>query len=472
MNRNDAASAPRIVIIGSGIAGLSAAVSAAESAAEGTEIHIIERARPEEAGGLTRWTAAYLRLDEVDVAAEGFVEDIVSFSDGLSPRWYAERIVERIPETMGWVQSHGATFDRLPTYFINSSRKRLQPVGGGASLLEVLTPVAKKLGVQFHFETTATALQQGENGAVTGVVVEHAGVVRTLEADAVIIAAGGFEGDPAYLDENLGARDRPLVPIAPGAFFNRGEGIRMAIAAGAGKAGAWDDFHAEPVDPRAEHSEAIVMGFNYGILVDRDGHRFIDEGRSTIDETYEETARKIWNLPGSIAYFLTDQHYTDEVARGPEGILSRVEPITADSISELAEKIGIPVSELESTVVGYNAATTDAPFSWATPDGKGTEGIEPKKSNWAFPLDRGPFIAYPVVCAIVFTYGGLATDDHGRVIDSSGRAIDGLYAAGECTGLYHGKYPGGTSVLRGMIFGRLAGIHAAHRSSDVLAASH
>jgi tricarballylate dehydrogenase len=470
MNCNDAAPAKRIVIIGSGIAGLSAAVSAAESAASGTEIHIIERATPEEAGGLTRWTAAYLRLDEADVAAEGFVDDIVSFSNGRSPKWYAQRVVERIPETMAWVQGHGAKFDRLPTYFINSSRKRLQPVGGGASLLEVLLPVAEKLGVVFHFETTAIGLQRHDNGAITGVVLEHASALRTLEADSVIIAAGGFEGDPEYLDENLGVRDRSLVPIAPGARFNRGEGIRMAIDAGAGKAGAWDDFHAEPVDPRADHAEAIVMGFNYGILVDRAGHRFIDEGRSTIDETYEETARAIWNLPGSIAYFITDQHYTEEVARGPEGILSEVEPITAQSIQELAEQLGLPVRDLEMTIAGYNAASIDAPFSWEAPDGKATEGIEPKKSNWAFPLDRGPFIAYPVVCAIVFTYGGLATDEHGRVVDGSGEVIRGLYAAGECTGLYHGKYPGGTSVLRGMIFGRLAGIHAALQPSDVLTA--
>lgn len=463
--------ARRIVIIGSGIAGLSAAVSAAESAAEGTEIHIVERASPKEAGGLTRWTAAYLRLDDIDSAAEGFVEDIVSFSGGRSPEWYAQRVVDCIPETMGWIQGHGAKFDRLPTYFINSNRKRLQPIGGGASLLEVLVPVAEKLGVQFHFETTATGLQRLDDGTITGVVVEHAGVTSTIEADSVIIASGGFEGDPDYLDENLGARDRPLIPIAPGAYFNRGEGIRMALDAGACKAGAWDDFHAEPVDPRANHSEAIVMGFNYGILVDRNGRRFIDEGRSTIDETYEETARSIWNLPGSIAYFITDRHYTEEVARGPEGILSRVEPITAQSIPELAEQLGVPVLELEATIRGYNAATTDLPFSWATPDGKSTEGIEPVKSNWAFPLDRGPFMAYPIACAIVFTYGGLATDEYGRVIDKAGKVINGLYAAGECTGLYHGKYPGGTSVLRGMIFGRLSGIHASHRSGQMAVAA-
>lgn len=457
-----------IVIIGAGVAGLTAAVSAAENAPEGTEVHIIERAQPAEAGGLTRWTAAYLRLDEIDVAAEGFVDDLAAFSGGRSPRWYGERLVERLPETMRWVQSQGAKFERLPTYFINSNRKRLQPVGGGKSLLDVLIPAAERLGVQFHYSTTAVALQQSREGRVTGLVVEQEGVSRTIEASAVIVTSGGFEGDADYLDENLGKRDRPLKPIAPGAHFNRGEGIRMALAAGAGKAGAWDDFHAEPVDPRADHAEAIVMGFNYGILVDQSGRRFIDEGRSTIDETYEETSRAIWNLPGSIAYFITDQHYVDEVSRGAEGILSKEQPILASSVEELAAKMGVPAKELADTVAKYNSATTgDVPFSWEKPDGKSTKGLTPAKSNWAFPLDRGPFIAYPIVCAIVFTYGGLATDEHGRVVDERGSVIEGLYAAGECTGLYHGKYPGGTSVLRGLIFGRLAGQHASNRSALV-----
>lgn len=462
MNRNDAG-APHIIVIGAGIAGLSAAVSAKEKCPQ-ANVEVIERGNREEFGGLTRWTAAYLRLDEIDKVADGFVDDVVSFSGERSPRWYAELLAERIPETMRWIVSLGGKFGRLPTYFINARRQRLQPLGGGASLLDVLVPVALDLGVKIYFETTVVGLRQGKDGRISGVDIVHAGASDFHSADSVIIAAGGFEGSPEMLDEHLGQRDLPLVPIAPGAHFNRGELISAAVDLGAGKSGAWDDFHAEPVDPRADHAEAIVMGFNYGILVDGGGKRFTDEGRGTIDETYEETARRIWNLPGGLAWFITDQHYIDDVSRGEEGILSRVPPIEEDSIDGLALALELPVAVLTKTVREYNDSTSGAPIGWEKPDGVATDRLEPPKSNWAFPLDRGPYRAYPVVCAIVFTYGGLATDERSRVIDTSGKLIPGLYAAGECTGLYHGKYPGGTSVLRGMVFGRIAGRHAVGHS--------
>jgi tricarballylate dehydrogenase len=321
--------------------------------------------------------------------------------------------------------------------------------------------------VVFHYGTTAVGLEQNKDGRVTGLIVEKEQTTETISATAVIVASGGFEGNPDFLDEQLGRKDRPLIPIAPGALFNQGEGIRMALDAGAQKSGEWAGFHAEPVDPRATHAEAIVMAFPYGILVDNTATRFIDEGRGTIDETYEDTARAIWARPDGIAYFVTDQHFYEEVARGREGILSEVEPFVSDTIEGLAGEIGLPSSALSETVRDFNATTTDAPFKWEQPDGKSTVGLNPAKSNWAFPLDRGPYIAYPISCAIVFTYGGLATDENGRVLGNGDAPIEGLYAVGECTGLYHGKYPGGTSVLRGMIFGRLAGSHSVSQAASL-----
>jgi tricarballylate dehydrogenase len=231
------------------------------------------------------------------------------------------------------------------------------------------------------------------------------------------------------------------------------------LAAGAARAGEWNNFHAEPVDPRCTSPEPLVMVFPYGILVDKDGHRFIDEGRGTVDETYESTARRIWTLPGGIAYFISDRQLERVEARD-RGILTTVKPVSAPTIAELAELLDVPGDQLERTVAQFNAAVSDGLFDWKQPDGKSTVGLEPPKSNWALPLDSGPFIAYPIKCAIVFTFGGLDTDRNGQVVTDSGTPIDGLYAAGECTGLYHGKYPGGTSVLRGMIFGRISGAAA------------
>ncbi|WP_028921524.1 FAD-dependent oxidoreductase [Pseudonocardia acaciae] len=453
-----------VLVIGSGIAGLSAAVAAAEELGGAGSVVVLDRAPRAEAGGNTRWTAAYFRLDDVYEPGPNFVDDVIGFSDGRTPRWYVDALLERLPETMEWIQGHGARFRRMPTYFINSTRPRLQPVGGGEGLLSALRPAAERLGVTFRYETTAHRLVTGD-GAVTGVEVTGPdGGRATLPARTVVIASGGFEGDTAYLGEQLGADAGTLLPIAPSVRLNRGEGIRMALAAGAARAGQWDTFHAEPVDPRSKDAEALVMVFPYGILVDRGGERFIDEARGTVDETYESTARAIWSRDGGTAWFITDQSLR-RVDDHERGLLTGVPPVRADTVSELATALDLPPEVLADTIDRFNAATpTVGSFDWRRPDGLATVGLEPAKSNWALPLVSPPFLAYPVACSIVFTFGGLATDVRARVVREDGGAIDGLYAAGECTGLYHGKYPGGTSVLRGMVYGRVAGTDAARSS--------
>ncbi|GAB3570718.1 FAD-dependent tricarballylate dehydrogenase TcuA [Amycolatopsis endophytica] len=452
-----ASSPDPVVVIGAGIAGLSAAVSAAE---EGAPVIVVDRAGPLEAGGNTKWTSAYFRLDDVYEPNESFVDEVVAFSGGRTPSWYVEALVERLPETMEWIQGHGARFRRFPTYFINSNRPRLQPHGGGEALLTALRPVAEKLGVEFRYHTTAQSLVTAADGRVTGLRVSGPGGEDVVAARAVIIASGGFEGDPTALGKELPGDVSTLVPIAPGVEFNKGEGIRMALDAGARRGGQWDGFHAEPVDPRADNPEALVMVFPYGILVNKLGERFLDEGRGTVDETYESTARAVWAQPDGIAYFITDRRF-EQVGDRERGLLTGRKPVTADSLDELAAALGLPAQRLADTVAAYNSSVVDGEFDWRRPDGKHTEGLTPPKSNWALPVDEAPLLAYPVACAIVFTFGGLETDADARVVDEQGAPIPGLYAAGECTGIYHDKYPGGTSVLRGMVFGRVAGQTAA-----------
>ena len=228
----------------------------------------------------------------------------------------------------------------------------------------------------------------------------------------------------------------------------------MALEIGAKPAGQFDAFHAEPVDPRSKREEAAVMLYPYFILVDKNGNRFIDEGKTTIDEQYEEVARKIfYDLPDHIAYMIADKKMYD-IPNYERAIETEQPPIVADTLEELAEKINVPKEQLIKTVEEFNKAVQPGEFQWDKKDGKQATGITPPKSNWAIPIDQGPFVAYPIVCSNVFTNGGLATDTHGRVLSQDNDPIPGLYAAGETAGIYYGKYPGGTSVLRGLVFGK------------------
>lgn len=282
---------------------------------------------------------------------------------------------------MEWIQAHGVRFRRLATYFINSSRERLQPVGGGEGLIRALLPVALGLGVEIRYESTATALEI-DGGRVAAVQLRHGADVQWLRAQAVVIASGGFEGNAPVMTHEFGADASELVPIAPSVALNLGEGIEMALAAGAARSGEWSSFHAEPVDPRSNDAEAVVMVFPYGILVNRDARRFVDEGAGTVDEIYESVSREIWRQPGNAAFFVTDEHFNLVEAR-ERRIHTGVKPVTADTLPDRAEKLGVPAATLVETVSSFNAATDEGSFDWRVPDGLSTNGLEPAKSNWA-----------------------------------------------------------------------------------------
>ncbi len=141
-------------------------------------------------------------------------------------------------------------------------------------------------------------------------------------------------------------------------------------------------------------------------------------------------------------------------------------PIEAATIAELARKMEVPVAALEQTIAAYNAACGAGAFKPLKVDGLATSGLEPAKSNWARPIDTAPFHAYPIISANVFTYGGLKVTPDAQVVNADGEVIPGLYAAGETMGMFYRTYTGSTSVLRGAVFGRLAGQHAARMRNE------
>ena len=133
---------------------------------------------------------------------------------------------------------------------------------------------------------------------------------------------------------------------------------------------------------------------------------------------------------------------------------------------ELAPKLGIAPEILEQTVAEYNQACRPGQFKPLVVDGLATQGLTPRKSNWAHPLDRGPFQAYPIMSSNVFTFGGLKVNGNAQVLSTDGEPIPGLYAAGEVVGLYYRVYTGATSVLKGAVFGRLAGLHSSRLAQN------
>ena len=362
--------------------------------------------------------------------------------------------------TIAWLKGLGVRFDFLPTQFLTQSQPRLLPVGGGQALVEALAAEAERLGVEFLYETTATGLVRDVDNRVSGLCAKRRDGMALELAGCVVLASGGFEGNAEMMTRYIGPRSVYLRPICKGGYYNRGEGIEMALAVGAQGCGDFGSYHAEPIDPRSGVAEPSVFIFPYGILVNKDGQRFTDEAPGTVDAHYERVTRRIYEQRDGAAYVVLDAKHM-RVPNYRLAIRTDKSPIVADSAAGLARAIGVPEQALLATLEAFNRACVSGDYKPLELDYVATRGLTPAKSHWALPIDEAPFHAYPIVSANVFTFGGLKVDPSARVLDRDGEPIAGLYAAGEIMGTYYGNYAGATSVLKGLVFGRIAGADAA-----------
>ena len=454
----------KLVIVGHGAAGLAAALSAAEQARGvglAIEITLLEKARADEAGGNTRWSPSNMRLDTPDRISPAFEDDMQEASGGLAGRNYFRTLADNAVPTIGWLQRHGVEFV-TPLYYLSAGPARIQPVGGGGGIVEKLVEAAKSAGGKFAYDSPVSRLIMAEGGRVSGVEARCSDGVKTHDADAVILATGGFQGNPAMMRAHFGPGAEIMKLISPGTRFDTGDGIRVATEQGASISGDWNGMHIEPVDPRSKNSAPVVLVYPYGIVVDQDGRRFFDEGGGLMHETWETLARDIhFTRPNSIAYAIFDSRLL-EIDGYERAIRSEAPPHRAQSIEQLAARIGVPGENLRQTVDAFNAAATGDParFDASRCDGLAASSeLNPPKSNWARALTKPPFLAYPMVGAIAYTFGGLATNAKAEVLGEQG-PMPGLYAAGETTGHFYGTAPNAVAVLRALVFGKIAGREA------------
>ena len=479
-----------VIVAGSGNAGFSAALSARE---RGARVLIVDKAPDPWLGGNSYFTAGAMRT------THGGTADLLSFIDPPDADQFARTdlrpytdaqfrddmrrltndrcdpelagmLIEESAAAIAWLHDKGQRFrlmyDRqsfeVDGRFQFWGGLALGTVGGGKGLIARHREAAHREGITVLAGTPVTGILRDGAGAVAGV---RAGG-RDLSAGAVVLAAGGFEADPRRRAQYLG----PNWDVAKvrGTPFNTGEVLMLALAEGAQACGHWSGCHAVSWDASAPATGDLQAtnlysrdSYPIGLLVNRDGRRFVDEGADFRNYTYAKYGAEILRQPGAVAYQLFDAQSApllrQEQYRSPRA--SRHE---APAIGDLARAIGVDAPTLESTVARFNRACSRDAFNPAVKDGKRAADLMPPKSNWALPLEKPPFLAYPVTCAVTFTFGGLRIDADARVTDSSGRPIPGLHAAGEMVGgLFYHNYPGGTGLTSGTVIGRRAGRSAA-----------
>jgi tricarballylate dehydrogenase len=491
---------PNVIVVGAGNAALCAALSAAE---HGATVTVLERAPFAERGGNSAYTAGVMRLtyrgnddlrklmpdvSETEFAGNDFgaysdadyYDDMARLTESRCDPALTEVLVTRSLPTAEWMRQQGVRF--APSYhrqaFNVDGRFKfwgglaVEVVGGGRGLIDSLWSAAERAGIELRYEARAVALQL-RSGTVTGVEIRlpHGGT-ELLPADAVVLASGGFEANAEWRTRYLG----PGWDLAKvrGTRFNTGDGIRMALDAGALPAGNWSGCHAVAWDRNAPDfgDRRIGDGFQkhsypFGIMVNATGRRFVDEGADFRNLTYARYGREVLAQPHQFAWQVFDAK-TESLMRD-EYHIREVTKVSAGTIEELAAKLdGVNPEEFLGTVKRYNEAVkTSIPFNPNVKDGRGTEGVSPPKSNWANTIDTPPFEAYMVTCGITFTFGGLAIDaPSAAVISEEGNPIPGLFACGELVGgLFYFNYPGGAGLTAGAVFGKIAGSAAAQLRS-------
>ncbi|MBI3068982.1 MAG: FAD-dependent tricarballylate dehydrogenase TcuA, partial [Betaproteobacteria bacterium] len=351
-------------------------------------------------------------------------------------------------------------------------RMPIEVSGGGAGLVQYLDAAAKKAGIEVFYETRALSLiYDGER--VLGARTRQKGKPAEFRAKSVVLACGGFEANPEMRTRYLG----PGWELAKvrGSRFNQGDGLKMALEIGAAPYGNWSGCHATGWDRYAPEFGDVNVGdqfqkhsYIFGLLINADGKRFVDEGADFHSFTYAKYGGEVLKQPGQFAWQVFDAK-VKHLLRS-EYRIKLVTKVTADTLEDLAPRLeGVNAGQFLKTVREFNAAVRkEVAFDHTVKDGKCTVGIEPPKSNWAQPLDTPPFEAYATTCGITFTFGGLRIDkESGQVLDVHLNRIPGLYCCGEMVGgLFFFNYPSGTGLVSGAVFGRLAGTNAARGAKN------
>jgi len=386
-----------------------------------------------------------------------------------------ERLVMSSRETMGWLSGLGIRF--MPIYgrqaFKVDGRFKfwggltLETWGGGPGLVDAHSSIARASGVDIRYDAKVTSLVY-DGQRVTGIKARLKDEIVEINAGAVIIAAGGFQANAEMRTRYLG----PGWELAKtrGSRFNSGDGIRMALDIGASPYGNWSGSHAVGWDNNAPEFGDLAVGdgfqkhsYPFGIMVNASRQRFVDEGADFRNYTYAKYGRVILSQPDQFAWQVFDSKVTHLLR--DEYRIKEVTKVSAPTLEGLAGKLeGVDPTGFLTEVEAYNAAVnTDMPFDPNVKDGRSTQGLTVNKSNWANKLDTGPFEAYQIGCGITFTFGGLRIDAaSSQVIDTDLEPIPRLYAVGELVGgIFYFNYPGGTGLMSGAVFGRLAGTAAA-----------
>ncbi len=456
-----------VAIIGGGNAAMCAAISARQ---DGASVIVLEHAPKAFRGGNSRHTRNLRAMHQgpTSVLTESYLEDeywddLLRVTGGETDEKLARMTIRQSERVLPWMQEAGVRFQPSLTGTLSLSRTNAFFLGGGKALVNAYYGTAERMGVVICYDAEVIDLKL-DDGFATEARITANGFPETVRAKSFVVSSGGFQANIDWLKRYWGeAAENFRIRGTP---YAKGRMLQNLLDQGVQPVGDPTQFHAVAIDARAPQFDGGIVTrldcIPFSIVVNQTARRFYDEGEDVWPKRYAIWGRLVAQQPGQIAWSIID-------AKSETLFMPSVFPaIKADSIAELAGKIGLDVATLEQTVAEYNAAVRPGNFNPQKLDGCHTEGLEPPKTNWARRLDTPPFICYPHRPGITFTYLGVKVDERARVIMADGKPTANLFASGEImAGSILGRgYLAGFGMTIGTVFGRIAGQEAARNARN------
>lgn len=452
---------PDIVVVGGGNAALCAAITAAEN---GKRVLMLEAAPKDYRGGNSRHTRNFRCMHDGPLSVltgtydeEEYYNDLLLVTKGKTDETLARMAIRGSQESQPWMEAHGVRFQPSLSGTLSLSRTNAFFLGGGKALVNAYYRAAEALGIEVLYEAPVTHLEL-EGNRITRVDFTHGGARHSLCPPAVVVASGGFQGNIERLAEAWGPEAENF--LIRGTPYNRGDVLFDLLGQGVQSIGDPTQCHAVAIDGRAPKFDGgIVTRLDcvpFSVVVNKNGDRFYNEGEDVWPKRYAIWGRLVAAEPDQVAYSIIDSKSTDLF------MPSVFPPVTANTIPDLAQKLGLDPEKLIQTIDQFNAACRPGNFHPTELDGLATEGLTPPKTNWARPISTPPFYGYALRPGVTFTYLGFKVDKTAQVQGANG-PVENLWAAGETmAGSILGQgYLAGFGMTIGTVFGRIAGREAA-----------
>ncbi len=454
-----------VLVIGGGNAALCAALTAREA---GASVRLLESAPRAWRGGNSPHTRNIRCMHDApqDVLTDAYPEeefwqDLKKVTGGRTHEALARRVIRDSHHVRGWMQRHGVRFQPSLSGTLHLSRTNAFFMGGGKALVNAYYRSAEALGVEVRYQSPVQHVDLDDDGRFLAAVLDSG---ERVEARACVVASGGFESNRHWLREAWGRNERGEWPadafLIRGTRYNLGVLLKDLLAQGCDAVGDATQAHMVAIDARAPLYDGGICtrvdAVSLGIMVNRDGRRFYDEGEDFWPKRYAIWGRLVAQQPGQVGHCIIDAkavgRFMPPVFKGEE----------AGTLEQLARQLGLPEAAFIETVRAFNAACREGTFDHAVLDDCHTEGLAPAKTHWARPIDTPPFRGYTLKPGVTFTYLGLKVDE-AAAVHRGDRPSPNLFAAGEVmAGNVLGQgYTAGVGMTIGTVFGRIAGASAA-----------